>query len=191
MSVRFMLRCLSSWDACYVVSAGRQPRPWGMFPISVAPVDTARAATDPNIAPSPGCLCWFGIGSGRSVLQCAYDRPPAVVAHLARRRSGSGDPAAVYAVATQDRTLRDEWDRLVVQDGSVPPRRQYRPATDPFGDPDLRAITEATQVLEQARLLMRTFKDDSYIGLTRLGMHALQTNTVRQHLGLGDTPPTT
>jgi hypothetical protein len=73
---------------------------------------------------------------------------------------------------------------------------EYRPggsialATVPFSDPDLRAITEATQVLEQARLLMRTFKEDSYIGLTRLGMHALQTNTVRQHLGLSDTPPT-
>lgn len=28
-------------------------------------------------------------------------------------------------------------------------------------------------------------------GLTRLGMHALQTDTVRRHLGLSGTPPTT
>jgi hypothetical protein len=74
---------------------------------------------------------------------------------------------------------------------------QYRPggsiadARDPFGDPDLRAITEATQLLEQARLVMRTFKEDSYIGLTRLGMQALQTNTVRQHLGLCDAASAT
>jgi hypothetical protein len=30
----------------------------------------------------------------------------------------------------------------------------------------------------------------SEVGLTRLGMQALQTNTVRQHLGLSDAPPT-
>jgi hypothetical protein len=30
----------------------------------------------------------------------------------------------------------------------------------------------------------------SYWGLTRLGMYALQTNTVREHLGLSDAPPT-
>ena len=35
-----------------------------------------------------------------------------------------------------------------------------------------------------------TSTSGSYIGLTRLGMHALQTNTVRQHLGLSDATPT-
>jgi hypothetical protein len=63
-----------------------------------------------------------------------------------------------------------------------------------FHDPDARAIAEAIQVLEHAALLRRTIgnrdQTDPYVGLTRRGMHALQTNTVRQHLGLGDTPPT-
>ena len=65
---------------------------------------------------------------------------------------------------------------------------------NPFKDPDHRAIAEAIQVLEQARLLMRFIEGDGWyvskIGLTRLGMHALQTNTVRQRLGLGDATPT-
>lgn len=61
-----------------------------------------------------------------------------------------------------------------------------------FQDPDFRAIAEAIQVLEHARLLMQ-IPGREYaveIGLTRLGMHVLQTNTVREHLGLADTPPT-
>jgi hypothetical protein len=70
-----------------------------------------------------------------------------------------------------------------------------RDIRDPFNDPDSRAIAEAIQVLEHTRLLMRrvsgTDQTICYVGLTRLGMHALQTNTVRQHLGLDDTPPTT
>jgi hypothetical protein len=63
-------------------------------------------------------------------------------------------------------------------------------------DPDLFAISEAIQVLEHAGLLIRFLESNANsrlswfnIGLTRLGMYALQTNTVRQHLGLGDTPP--
>jgi hypothetical protein len=62
-----------------------------------------------------------------------------------------------------------------------------------FDDPDYRAAAEAMQVLESTRLLVRAMvvSDYSYcnVGLTRQGMHALQTNTVRQHLGLGDAPP--
>jgi hypothetical protein len=62
-----------------------------------------------------------------------------------------------------------------------------------FTDPDGRAITEAIQVLENSALLMRTIDrtdmTNFVVGLTRLGMHALQTNTVRQHLGLSDAPP--
>jgi hypothetical protein len=63
---------------------------------------------------------------------------------------------------------------------------------DPLKDPDHRAVTEAIQVLEHARLLVRIFprSETVHVGLTRLGIHALQTNTVRQHLGLGDVPPT-
>jgi hypothetical protein len=61
----------------------------------------------------------------------------------------------------------------------------------PFENPDFRAAAEAIQVLEHAGLLMQVQGGDYIrIGLTRLGMHALQTNTVRQHLGLSDTPPT-
>jgi hypothetical protein len=59
----------------------------------------------------------------------------------------------------------------------------------PFKDPDNGAIAEAMQVLERAGLLMKTWGEYTDVGLTRLGWHAVQTNTVRQHLGLGDTPP--
>jgi hypothetical protein len=62
-----------------------------------------------------------------------------------------------------------------------------------FENPDTRVAAEAIQVLDHAGLLMRinpTSTSGSYIGLTRLGMHALQTNTVRQHLGLSDATPT-
>jgi len=60
-----------------------------------------------------------------------------------------------------------------------------------FDNPDLRAVAEAMQVLQRACLLMRHAgnADFTHVGLTRLGMQALQTNTVRQHLGLGDAPP--
>jgi hypothetical protein len=61
----------------------------------------------------------------------------------------------------------------------------------PFKDPDCGAIAEAIQVLEHAGLLMKGGGDWDPIGLTRLGKHVLQTNTVRQHIGLGDAPPTT
>jgi hypothetical protein len=56
-----------------------------------------------------------------------------------------------------------------------------------FRDPDSGAVGEAIQVLEHAGLLREATGE--FVGLTRLGRHALQTNTVRQHLGLGDTPP--
>jgi hypothetical protein len=64
-------------------------------------------------------------------------------------------------------------------------------ASEPFDNPDVRAVAEAIQVLEHSRLLMRSPGDQAHVGLTRLGMHALQTNTVRQHLGLSDAPPMT
>jgi hypothetical protein len=94
--------------------------------------------------------------------------------------------------AQPPKTERSVMNGIVVwcKTGQYHPGGSIADARVPFSDPDLRAITEATQVLEQARLLMRTFKEDSYIGLTRLGRHALQTNTVRQNLGLSDAPPT-
>ena len=66
------------------------------------------------------------------------------------------------------------------------------PGEQQFEDPDFRAAAEAIQILEHAGLLMRSQGSQYalYLGLTRLGWHALQTNTVRQHLGLGETPPT-
>jgi hypothetical protein len=72
--------------------------------------------------------------------------------------------------------------------------------SEQFEDPDCRAVAEAIQVLEHAGLLMRGSRTalagtraggGSYVGLTRLGWHALQTNTARQHIGLGDATPTT
>ena len=61
-------------------------------------------------------------------------------------------------------------------------------------DPDCVVIEEAIQVLEHAMLVIRHLpfgECSSYaIGLTRLGVHVVQTNTVRQHLGLSDAAPT-
>ena len=58
-----------------------------------------------------------------------------------------------------------------------------------FEDPNFQAIAEAIQVLQQAGLLIQSWGQEfSYVGLTRRGRQALQTNTVRQHLGLSDPP---
>src|ERR1700756_4568952 len=90
----------------------------------------------------------------------------------------------------EERALRGivSWSKT----GSFRPPGMYRRgAPPPFKNPHIRAFSEAIQVLEQARLLLRGEQErDSLLGLTRLGWHALQTNTVRQHLGLGDAPPT-
>jgi hypothetical protein len=62
-----------------------------------------------------------------------------------------------------------------------------------FEDPDNNAVAEAMQVLEREGLLRRLCVPkfaENYVGISRLGVRALQTNTVRRHLGLGDTPPT-
>jgi hypothetical protein len=63
----------------------------------------------------------------------------------------------------------------------------YKPSA-PFDDPDLRAVAEAIQVLEHSQLVIRSPGERGHVGLTRLGMHVLQTNSVRQHLGLEDAP---
>jgi hypothetical protein len=63
-----------------------------------------------------------------------------------------------------------------------------------FQNPDVCATAEAIQILEHAALIRRAIvgsdSTDAVLGLTRLGRHALQTNTVRQHLGLSDAAPT-
>lgn len=77
-----------------------------------------------------------------------------------------------------------------------PPESKGRPdrlfqSKEVFENPDVRAVAEAMQVLECSRLLMRSPGEHAHVGLTRLGIHALQTHTVRQHLGLGESPPPT
>jgi hypothetical protein len=74
--------------------------------------------------------------------------------------------------------------------GSYSAYRSNPSAVDIYKDPDYQAVAEAIQALEHAGLLIKTVTQNStLIGLTRRGMHALQTNTVRQHLGLSDAPP--
>src|SRR5690349_10118821 len=58
--------------------------------------------------------------------------------------------------------------------GSPSRSATYTPSVQ-FTDPDVRAVAEAIQVLEHSRLLMRSPGERGHIGLTRLGMHALQT----------------
>jgi hypothetical protein len=78
--------------------------------------------------------------------------------------------------------------------GSARGSNYHKPQTLSFTDPDFRAVAEAIQILERAALLMRadwgTGEGGGHVGLTRLGMHALETNTVHQYLGLSDVPPT-
>jgi hypothetical protein len=63
-----------------------------------------------------------------------------------------------------------------------------------WDDPDRIALAEAMQVLEQARLIIRILdlgdKSTSTVVLTRLGTQVVRANAVRQHLGLGEKPPT-
>jgi hypothetical protein len=63
---------------------------------------------------------------------------------------------------------------------------------EPFQKPDIGAVAEALQLLEHAGLLLRSHgSDGGYVGLSRLGRHALATDAVRQYLRLsGGTPPT-
>jgi hypothetical protein len=85
------------------------------------------------------------------------------------------------------------WQSFIVnwfKTGSYSEEGYNQPGVQPFRDPDYAAVAEATQALEHAGLLLRTIAGPCYLGLTRLGRHALQTNTVRQHLGLGEAPPT-
>jgi hypothetical protein len=71
----------------------------------------------------------------------------------------------------------------------LPGRSATHSPSAQFTDPNLRAVAEAIQVLEHSALLMRSPGDRAHVGLTRLGMHALSTSSVRQHLGLADAPP--
>jgi hypothetical protein len=135
-------------------------------------------------ATSPHC----STESGAALVQCAYDQQPAVVADDASGRASSGDPAAV-PVSSAGGALGDSDIVNWFKTGEYCVHRY--PRSD---DPDCVVIEEAIQVLEHALLVIRHLAaGDSasfQIGLTRLGVHAVQTNTARQHLGLGDAPPT-
>ena len=105
-------------------------------------------------------------------------------------------------LAPEEPTVRDiaDWMSQRKSNGLFLPLKDYRP--EDF------AVIEAIQLLEHRCLIVRVFKETptgksatfrlafgrpvrSSLALTRLGRHALQTNTVRQHLGLNDTPPRT
>jgi hypothetical protein len=105
--------------------------------------------------------------------------------------------AAILPLFSSDAATREVWAMAGIvawfRTGSYSFRRTGgSPGEQQFEDPDFRAAAEAIQVLEHAGLLMRSQGGQYalYLGLTRLGWHALQTNTVRQHLGLGDATST-
>jgi hypothetical protein len=63
--------------------------------------------------------------------------------------------------------------------------------TEAFDQPGARAVAEAIQDLERVWLCERSKATlRNLLGITRLGLHALATSTVRQHLRLGDATPT-
>jgi hypothetical protein len=122
------------------------------------------------------------------VLQCTHEQPSAVVAHEA--------PAELAAVILPLFPSPRQAERWAIA-GIVNWFRTGEYCVHRFprsDDPDCVAIDEAMKVLEHARLLIRHLEVSDYssfeVGLTRLGVHALQTNTVRQHLGLSDATPT-
>jgi hypothetical protein len=96
------------------------------------------------------------------------------------------------------------WCKTGTSAGSLSLRdRRKQDGENQFDDPDIRAVAEATHVLERAGLVMRALQTISpggsggysqgysyfYLGLTRLGWQVLQENTVRQHLGLTGPAP--
>jgi hypothetical protein len=131
---------------------------------------------------------------------CWLTMPPAEVA------------AAILPLFSDSPAMREEaaMARILSWCGAVPyrPKWKFLRINDRrFEDPDARAIAEAIHALDRAGLLMRTIetaitheraagglagemRNYVIVGLTRLGWHALQTNTVRQYLGLGDAAPT-
>jgi len=120
------------------------------------------------------------IGSGAVLVECAYDQQPAVVAAVILPLFPSPRQAERWVTASIV-----NWFKT----GEYCVHRFPRP-----DDPDCVVIEEAIQVLEHALLVIRHLTGGEHasyeIGLTRLGVHAVQTNTVRQHLGLSDAPPT-
>jgi hypothetical protein len=128
------------------------------------------------------------------------DQQPALVDDVACRRDGGVDPVLFLAFSTCVGSACDERDRLGVANGLLPrptfflgiPFVETAGNFDQFTDPDCGVVAEAIQALEHAGLLMRAVSGDTAefdVGLTRLGRRALATDTVRQHLGLSDTPP--
>ena len=96
-------------------------------------------------------------------------------------------PSSFTAEGTVMRGIMS-WTGQYREPGPLPPSLQWA---------NRIALSEAIQVLEHARLVIRFLYCSANsrqvwfnIGLTRLGFHVLQTTTVRRHLGLGDAPPT-
>jgi hypothetical protein len=86
------------------------------------------------------------------------------------------------------------WARLKIADwlttGSHDGKTRDRAReTEVFTQPEIAAVAEAIQLLEHAGLLIRAISENTTVGLTRLGRHALQTKTVRQRLGLQEASP--
>jgi hypothetical protein len=83
------------------------------------------------------------------------------------------------------------WFKTGSATGASFPSRRRGAFFAEFDDPDYRAAAEAMQVLESRLLLARALDVSEFskfhVGLTRLGWHALQTNTVLEHLGLGSS----
>jgi|SRR6516162_8536155 len=102
--------------------------------------------------------------------------------------------AAVVLQAFSSSLYQDERPAMasIVSYWTTGDYRARNTRTNRFKDPDFRVVAEAIQVLERAGSLMRAIYGDASpdVGLTRLGEHALQTHTVRQHLGFGGAPPT-
>jgi hypothetical protein len=112
--------------------------------------------------------------------QAWIDLPPAELAALILPWFGSRQPSEQWTIQRE----------VVAWLTGSKPRIAFavQTALEPFANPHVRAVAEAIQALEHRGLLMRSIVvDDNYVGITRLGMHALQTNTVREHLGLGPT----
>jgi hypothetical protein len=90
---------------------------------------------------------------------------------------GKGEPFAVKDILGWLRT------GVLKESGIAGGGRQLKAM---FTDPDHRVVAEAIQALEHAALIMRIMDTSggANVGLTRLGMHALQTGTARRYLGL-------
>jgi hypothetical protein len=121
--------------------------------------------------PQPWWLTW-------PVAEVAAAILPLIASHAAQH-----EPRVIHSIVSWFQT--GSYTLLGAYSSGTPPHQ--------FASPDFCAAAEAMQLLEHSGLLMRgqAHSESVFVGLTRRGWHAVQTNTVRQHLGLSETPPTT